>query len=556
MSHWYFCLTLILIIFIRLVSNVGGHLYATSAKCTHYGAPLANGVINAKGIVRCPWHGACFDVKTGDIEEAPALDSLLRLKVETDAAGNIYVIADPEALKGKPGLAPLCQSLQHKNTSGVLIIGGGAAAINAAESARKVSSTRIKLQYYLTTQITLQSGFTGPISIYSAEKYPPIDRTKLSKGLIVSEDAVMWRSPSHLKNVLKVDVHLDCVASSVDVEKKNVKFSNGTSSSYDTLVLASGGTPKRLPVPGAKKGELENVFTLREVGDVKTIVNVLGDKKDKDIVIIGSSFIGMEVAIAVSGQEKAQSVKVIGMESVPLENILGSEVGQGLAKAQEKKGIQFYNKSSVQSLNGDSGKVKAVKIKDAEGNEQTLSADVVVLGVGVAPSTQYLQASSGFPSLLKDGSVAVDKHLKVIGLPENANVFACGDIATVPARTQTGSTVRIEHWNVAANHGRAVGQQIASKTSSIFDTLPIFWSALGSQLRYVSDGDSPGFDEVYVDGKPEDLKFAAYYGRKGKVSAVCTMGVDPLMSQSADLMIQGRMPSLDEIRNGKVSFSV
>lgn len=123
-----------------LVSNVDGTLFATSAKCTHYGAPLANGVLTAAGKLVCPWHGACFDAKTGDIEDAPALDSLVSLKVETDKEGNVFVEADAEQLKGKPGVSPRCDvGGKESKAAGTVIIGGGSASINCAESARKVS---------------------------------------------------------------------------------------------------------------------------------------------------------------------------------------------------------------------------------------------------------------------------------------------------------------------------------------------------------------------------------------------------------------------------------
>ncbi|PWN93116.1 hypothetical protein FA10DRAFT_263819 [Acaromyces ingoldii] len=520
-----------------LVSNVSGKMYATSAKCTHYGAPLANGVLTGSGKLICPWHGACFDAKSGDIEDAPALDNLLSLKLDIDESnGDVYVEGDPEKLKGKPGQAPTCQKATQKGGKGLVIVGGGSAAINAAESSRK-------------------NGYTGPITILSAEKHAPIDRTKLSKGLVSDADAVVWRSPSHLGSVLKVDLKQDTAVTKVDVQAKKVHFGS-ESVDYDTLILATGGQAKRLPIAGAKEGELKNVFTLRGVGDVGAVLSAAGDKGDKDVVVVGTSFIGMEVAVALAGQKKAKSVKVIGMEEVPFEKVLGKEVGEGLMNAQIKNnGIKFYNQAGVERLEGEGGTVKSVVIKDSKGQEVSLDAQIVVLGVGVAPATSFLKDSPGFPDLLKDGSIAVDEHLRVKGVKD---VFACGDIATVPARDPSAGTVRIEHWNVAANHGRSVGALLASKQASPvpFQKLPIFWSALGSQLRYVSDGNPPGFDECYVDGKPEELKFAAFYAKKGKVNAVATMGVDPLMVHSAELMRTDRMPSLESIKKGQDPLSV
>jgi NADPH-dependent 2,4-dienoyl-CoA reductase/sulfur reductase-like enzyme len=346
-------------------------------------------------------------------------------------------------------------------------------------------------------------------------------------------------------------------ATSVDAEGKKVSFSDKSTVEYENLVLATGGAAKRLPLPGAKEGELENVFTLRGVGDTSAIVAACGESADKDVVVVGTSFIGMEVAIALAGQKKAKSVTVIGMEDVPFQNVLGKEVGAGLMEAQKKaNGLKFFVKAGVEKLEGSNGKVSAVVIKDESGSKVDVPAQVVILGVGVSPATGYLKESPGFPALEKDGSIAVDKDLRVKGLTKDSNVFACGDIATVPARDEAGANVRIEHWNVAGNHGRAVGKLIAGEKGEPFDKLPIFWSALGSQLRYVSDGNPPGFDDVYIDGKVQDLKFAAYYAKKGKVNAVATMGIDPLVMHSSILLVNGKMPSLDEIKGGTDPLSV
>ena len=508
-----------------LISNLDGKLYATSAKCSefcftltgnrlrpdtrnlaaHYGAPLANGVLTSSGRCVCPWHGAAFDVKSGDIEDAPGLDGILSLKLEVEGS-DIHVTADPEKLKGKPGNAPGCAAPQIKSQgSGLVIVGGGAGAIHTIESARK-------------------SGYAERITVLSREPHVPIDRTKLSKGLITDHKAVQWRNKAHLENVLHVDFRQSARVISIDVEAKKVNVEGGDALSYDALVLATGGTPRRLPVDGAKEGQLGNVFTLRGLEDTNAIVSALGDKADKNLVVIGSSFIGCEGAIAAAGQEKAKSVSVVGMEEVPFERVLGSEVGAGLRTAAEKNnGVKFYMKSGVSRLEGDGGKVKCVVIKDESGKEVSLPADVVILGVGVAPATEWAKDSKGFPDLQKDGSVEVDVDFRVKGIAKDANVFAIGDIATYPTRDGKATT-RIEHWNVASNHGRHVGHALAKPNLAPpqFDKLPVFWSALGSQLRYVSDGNGPGFDGVHLDGSPEELKFAAFYYKGDSITAVAT----------------------------------
>lgn len=528
-----------------LLSNVKGQIYATSAKCTHYGAPLANGVLTEDGRLICPWHGACFHAKNGDIEEAPALDSLLSFPIDFDNNGDAYVDAEEEQLKGKPGRPVTCSGQVKTEGNGFVIVGGGSAAINAIESARK-------------------NGYSGPITLLTADPYAPIDRTKISKGLVGDANALIWRSPAHLKNVLKVDVRHNAVVSSVSPEDSTVQLESGETFAYDNLLLATGGIPKRLPVPGAKEGQLKNVHVIRDVQHVSDLLSSLGDKADKDVVIVGSSFIGVESAIALAGQKKAKSVTVVGMENVPLENVLGAEVGKGIQAAQEKNnGIKFFMKAGVNSIEGDSsGNVTSVKIKDSNGKEVTLNADAVLLGVGVSPATSYLQNSS-FPQLEKDQSINVDSSLRIKGLPSGSknNIFAAGDIATAPSFNGK-SKIRIEHWNVAGNHGRAIGETVArlEKGSSdpvVYNRLPIFWSALGGQLRYVSDGNPDAPEETYVDGNPAEGKFVSYYAYKdGSIKALASMGRDPIMVHFSELMRRGKAPSLQDVKGGKDPLSI
>lgn len=500
----------------------------------------SQGILTEEGHLVCPWHGACFNAKNGDIEDSPALDSLLSFPVEVDSNGDVYVSAEEEQLKGKPGKPVSCSgSIKESKQGGLVIVGGGSVGIHAIESARK-------------------NGYSGPITLVTSEEHAPYDRTKLSKGLIADASAVIWRSPSHLEKVLKVKVKTGTSAESLLLSDNKVKLSSGEELPYEHLVLATGGIPKRLPLPGAKEGELENVHLLRGLGHVEGILESLGDKQDKDVVVIGSSFIGMEAAIAMAGQKKAKSVSVVGMEGVPLEGILGAEVGKGIKEAQEKNnGLKFYMEAGVQSLEGD-GKVSAVKIKDSDGKEVSIKADVVLLGVGVGPATNYLKESKGFPELEKDGSVLVDSSLRVQNLSSSANIFAAGDIATFPSFNGK-EKIRIEHWNVAGNQGRAIGETIANlergeKTARKYEKLPIFWSAMGGQLRFVSDGNnaSTGNQPPHVEGSPAEGKFVAYYTRgDGKVSAVASMGWDPVMVQSAELMKRGTMGSFDDIKSGK-----
>jgi NADPH-dependent 2,4-dienoyl-CoA reductase/sulfur reductase-like enzyme len=329
---------------------------------------------------------------------------------------------------------------------------------------------------------------------------------------------------------------------SVDFNGKTVKTKSGNSFPYTKLILATGGTPRNLPLPGFK--DLSNIFLLRHVSDVQQIMKAVGDK-GKKIVIIGTSFIGMEVGNALA---KDNTVTLVGMEDAPLERVMGKKVGQIFQRLLEKNGAKFYMGASVDSAVGK-GSVSAVKLKD--GTE--LEADLVILGVGVAPATEYLKDNSEV-QLNKDGSLSVDESFTVNGL---SDVYAIGDIATYPYNGPggNGTPVRIEHWNVAQNMGRSVGQRIAKPGSKPNFFIPIFWSALGSQLRYC--GATPnGWDDLVLKGEPENNKFAAFYTKGDDVVAVASMMMDPIMSKSAELMRSGKMPGKKDIESGTDVLSV
>ncbi|KAJ7678510.1 hypothetical protein B0H17DRAFT_944488 [Mycena rosella] len=505
-----------------LLSKLGDKVHATSAFCTHYGAPLAKGVLTADGRVVCPWHGACFNVCTGDIEDAPAPDALHSFQVQI-SDGQIHVTANAsDTQKANMSRAPKLTTTGTETAGdGVVIVGGGSATFHAVESLR-------------------EHGYKGPITILTQEAHTPVDRTKLSKALITDPSKIEYRSASDLKIKYSTNIRVNVTVTSVDFAKKEVILDGGKVV-YDKLILAPGGTPRKLPVPGA---DLENVYTLRGVESTKKVDAAA--QEGKKLVVIGSSFISMEIVAAVA-KRKLASIDVIGMEEHPFELVLGKEVGKALQKYHEFQGVKFHMSSKVE------------KIVPQEGNEalaggvvvngETLPCDLVIMGVGVAPATQFLK-DSGMP-LEKDGGVKVDENMKVPGYND---VYAVGDIAHYP-QVETGEFRRIEHWNasVAGNQGRAVGKTIAGHPQP-FLKVPIFWSAQGQNIRYCGIGS--GYDDIFIKGNPEELKFIAYYIKDGKVVAVATMQNDPVVSCSSELLRLGLMPSPEELRAGKDPLTV
>jgi NADPH-dependent 2,4-dienoyl-CoA reductase/sulfur reductase-like enzyme len=370
----------------------------------------------------------------------------------------------------------------------------------------------------------------------SSEGYLPIDRTKLSKALIPDHSKIALRDEEWFKSA-DIATVMDEVTS-VDFSAKKVITKGGSTYPYTKLVLATGGSPKNLPLPGFK--ELDNIFLLRTIPHVKAILEAIGEKKKK-IVIIGSSFIGMEVANATA---KENTVTVIGMEKVPLERVMGEEVGKIFQKTLEGNGVKFYMNASVEKAvpsKSDSSKVGGVQLKDGT----VLDADLVILGVGVGPATAFLKENKSV-ELQKDGSLRTNEHFEVDGL---SDVYAIGDIATYPYHGPGGNghPVRIEHWNVAQNAGRMVAAHIKEPSAQLKPFIPIFWSALGSQLRYCGHP-ANGYDDLVLKGQPSEGKFAAYYTKGELVVAVASMQMDPIMTQASELMRRGTMPSKSELQ--------
>ncbi|KAH6909056.1 flavoprotein [Coprinopsis sp. MPI-PUGE-AT-0042] len=365
-----------------LLSKIGDKIHATSAFCTHYGAPLAKGVLTADGRV---YVAACFNVCTGDIEDAPAPMALHSFKAHV-ADGQIHLLATgQEGGQGK----------------GVVIVGGGSGGFQAIESLR-------------------EHGYKGPITLLSKETYTPIDR--LSSP---DPSKIEWRSAADYKIKYGTNIRLGAEVTAVDLSKKVVTLDNGKDSlPYEKLILAPGGTPRRLPI---ENSGAENVYTLRDISDAQKIDAAA--QQGKRAVVIGSSFISMELVAAIS-KRKLASIDVIGMEEYPFERILGAE-----------------------------GRVTGVVV-----DGETIPADFVIMG--------FLK-SSGL-TIEKDGGVKVDQYLRVKSGSDQQNVYAIGDIAIYPQ--QNGDETRIEHWNVAGNHGRAVGCTIAGKEQP-FVKIPVFWSA-------------------------------------------------------------------------------
>jgi NADPH-dependent 2,4-dienoyl-CoA reductase/sulfur reductase-like enzyme/nitrite reductase/ring-hydroxylating ferredoxin subunit len=453
-----------------VVVRVGDDVHAIGATCTHYGGPLAEGLVDGHTI-RCPWHHACFDLRTGEAVGAPALGD--NACYEVARAGNLVQVRTRKQ-------AP--KRVARSSPSSVVIVGAGAAGAACVEMLRK-------------------EGYAGSITMVGAEEPGPVDRPNLSKDYLAGTAPEEWIPLGSRERYAELRVELlpSTPAAAIDPKAKKVTLSNGRSLDYGALLLATGGEPSRLPIEG---GNLPHVLTLRSLADSRAIVaRASGAKR---AVIIGASFIGLEVAASLV--KRGLEVHVVGPEALPLARALGEALGAHLKKLHESKGVKFHLGTTPKTI-------RETTVELANG--KMLDADLVVLGVGVKPRVALAEAAG----LEVDNGVVVDERLRTSA----SGIWAAGDIARHPD-PRAGERVRIEHWVVAERQGQHVARAMLGATTPYRDT-PFFWSAhYDVQVSYV--GHAPGYDAVEVLGSMENNDATVVYRKKGKPLAVATLNRD------------------------------
>lgn len=285
-----------------LVVRYGGLLRALSNSCPHFGAPMNTGLL-IDNVVKCPWHGASFDIISGETDIAPSIDNLPVYQVLQDKEG--YYINLPENVK--QSVHPHMSKRDPNDKRKFVIIGGGPAGLSAAEGLR-------------------QNGYTGELIILSKEAHIPYDRTMLSKFIPPSVTKLTLRPADFLKQY-DIDIQTNVCVTDIDNKLKKIKLQDGSEHTYDKLLLASGGSPILPDIPGCKN---DNVFVLRTYDDLSKIAAAC--KEAKNIVIIGGSFIGMESACVLKRGFPNANVTVVERGNVPFMTTLGKEVGTVLQK--------------------------------------------------------------------------------------------------------------------------------------------------------------------------------------------------------------------------------
>jgi apoptosis-inducing factor 3 len=497
-----------------LLARIEGTFYATGAFCTHYHAPLEKGVLSGEQIV-CPWHTAHFNLKTGKQQEPPGLDSLSCYPVRIE--GENVIVQVPEGDSGQRTLKMATYD-PNQDSRTFVILGAGAAGSHAAETLRV-------------------AGYQGRIVLVTADDRLPYDRTWLSKDYFVgkvSADQMPLRS-AEFYGEHNIELWLSKPATQVKAAAKTILFQDGEQLSYDALLVAVGGQPRTLEVPGAT---LQNVLTLRSFDDADRILAVT--QNATEAIVVGSSFIGMEAAAGLT--TLGVKVTVVSPDSLPFQKILGDQVGQAFQQVHQENGVVFQWGRKVDRIEGED-KVEAVILDDGT----RLTADLVVVGVGVQPATELLEDVSLHP---QDQSVVVDQFLCAA-----ADLYAAGDIARYPDdRTQT--LTRVEHWRVAAQQGRIAAYNMVGQPTP-FKTVPVFWTMqFGFPLRYV--GHAEQWDEEIVignlHGSGDDRQFILFYVKADRVVAAAASKRDAETAAITELLRLDRMPSPEQLRSGKVDL--
>ena len=453
-----------------LVARQGPQLFAIGATCTHYGGPLAKGLM-VDCTVRCPWHHARFDLRTGEAIAAPALSDTSCWKIETQ--DSLFFVTGK--IDKKPSREP------KLSPANVVIVGGGAAANAAAEMLRR-------------------EGYEGPVTMITADESLPYDRPNLSKDYLAGTAPEEWiplRSADFYREQ-KIDALTKTSVEAIDPRRTQVTLSNGRSVSYGALLLATGAEPVRLQIAGA---DLLHVCYLRTLSDSQRIIEKA--KHAKRAVVIGASFIGLEVLASL--RERKLEVAVVGKGSLPLEKVLGRELGKLIRETHEQHGVEFYLGRTPAVI-----QERHVQLDDGT----ILDCDLVVVGIGVRPNTSLAETAG----IATDNGVLVNEFLET----NVSGIFAAGDIARWP--DPRAGRIRVEHWVVAERQGQTAARNILGAHEP-FDLSPFFWSNhFDLHVRYVGHGS--GDDRAIVSGDLKAKDASVIFRAADKLTAVASIGRD------------------------------
>ena len=456
-----------------LLARVGGEWLALGAVCSHYNGPLAEGLI-VGDTVRCPWHHACFSLRTGKALRPPALRNLEAWRVE-ERGGTVYVTGKVSATPRVRHSAPTPES--------VVIVGGGAAGDSAAATLRG-------------------EGYEGSITIVDPDESAPYDRPNCSKDYLAGNAPEEWlplRTPEYDRDE-GITRLAGRKAAELRLSQREVLLDDGRTVPFRSLLLATGATPVRLAPDVVQNGV--PVHYLRTLADSRAIVAAAD--RAKRAVVLGASFIGLEVAASL--RARGLEVHVVAPDSHPLGRVLGPQLSGLVRRIHEEHGVVFHLERKARQIGGGN-----VVLESGE----RIPADLVVVGIGVQPNLDLAKASG----IELDRGVMVSRYLETSA----PGVFAAGDIARWPD-SHTGQSIRVEHWVVAQRQGQAAARNILGAREP-FDAVPFFWSAhYDLSIRYA--GHAERWDAIDVDGDVDSKDCTVRYMLKGRAIAAATVGRD------------------------------
>ncbi|HXY59835.1 MAG TPA: FAD-dependent oxidoreductase [Methylocystis sp.] len=464
-----------------LLIRRGDEFHFIGAECTHYHAPLSDGLV-VGDTLRCPWHHARFDLSTGRALCAPAFDALPLWRAER--VGERVYARDKlgPAARPKPGAAA---------PKAIVIVGAGAAGFAAAHTLR-------------------EEGYDGAITLIGADPAPPYDRPNLSKDYLAGlapEDWLPLRGDDWYREQ-RIDLRLGCAVKKIRVNEREVELEDGSTPAFERLLLATGAEPVRLPTPGMDQ---PHVHYLRTLKDSRAIVAAA--EKAERAIVIGASFIGLEVAASL--RQRKIETHVVAPESAPMERVLGPDLAKFIRALHEERGVVFHLGRTVAAIDA-----KGATLDDGA----RVDCDLVVVGVGVRPALSLAQECG----LALDNGVLVDERLETSA----PGIFAAGDIARWPDKI-SGERIRVEHWALAERQGQTAARNMLGANER-FEAAPFFWSAhYGVVISYVGHAQIFDRTELAGDLAAHDASVAFYRGERRLAVATLFRDIDSLRAEAA-----------------------